>query len=210
MKTIGAITGRVTRSRMVFTGRSVRNAFLSIALLSLGANFTNRIQGAESPAKSPQSEEPSKIAIYKTVQAIKGVENVCGVPVTLPGQTTKYILVAYSARLSGWVEIAPTCVGANKIPLREIQDRVAKVEGRYDAQLKAKDDLDTQPKGQILAPDQLNVQYGGQYPAQPNGAVNKLPGGSASSSPYSTVPTQADLVRRLIQPANPGAVSRYT
>ena len=84
------------------------------------------------------AEKPT-VKVYDRVQYVAGVRDARAAAV-VENRTTHYVLVAHSALLGGYIEIAPSCIGADKLTYKEIRSRVAKVENQYAAELKAEQD----------------------------------------------------------------------
>ena len=91
--------------------------------------------GCGAPAGLLHGAEAPKV--FGKVTRIARVEAARAAPVVRPDRTTNYVLVAYSSRFNGWIEIGPTCIGADKLTARDIRARVAGIEKQFETQTEA-------------------------------------------------------------------------
>jgi hypothetical protein len=109
----------VSRSHKLHAVNCARHArSLALSICLCAAAFGTPTQAAQTNA----------VKVYTKVQMIAGVTYARATAVTSPEGKTSYILVALSDYLGGFVEIAPTCVGADKLSYQQIRERVAEVE----------------------------------------------------------------------------------
>lgn len=124
--------------------------------------FLGLASGAEEVRSGTAAEVkwPSKIPVYTKVLMIDGANHVRAAAVTNQDGTLRYVLVAHSQHFGGLIEIAPDCIGADKLSYGEIQARVAKVEAEHMAAVRAAEEKANPGRSQFrqaLAAAQANA-----------------------------------------------------